>query len=232
MNIDAPLKPRIILAVKDVTRKNAYLSALAGYADCTVLERLGEIPEELRRCAYKGIVIDINLNVRANHMEKVKISDSLKTMPSATVNFDAGRGLIRLLMLDNGHGNLRNLEEFAAVCAAFEPEILYPDNRDGLHLNAVLSTSPEFGPASEKTFTMYVSGSGCFFFTAQTTCYQLHDTIWIDFVGLADRTPVMGKVHWKCEWGVSHMVPGIYVSFESILEGQHQEIVSLLPFHS
>lgn len=229
MNIHGPVKPGIILAVKDAARKNAYLSALAAHADCTVLERLGEIPEQLRRCAYKGIVIDINLNVRANHMEKVKISDSLKTMPSAIVNFDAGHGLIRLLMLDNGYGNVRTLEEFAAVCAAFEPEILYPDNRDGLHLNALLSTSPAFGPDSEKTFTMYVSGSGCFFFTANNTCFQQHDTIWIDFVGLADRTPVMGKIHWKCEWGVSHMAPGIYVSFESILESQHEEIMSLLP---
>lgn len=230
MNIDGHVKPRIILAVKDAVRKDAYLSALAAHADCTVLERLGEIPEQLRRCAFKGILIDINLNVRANHMEKVKVSDSLKTMPSAMLNFDAGRGLIRLLMLDSGHGNILTLEEFAAVCAAFEPEILYPENREGLHLNALLSTSPAFGPDSEKTFTMYVSGSGCFFFTANTSCYRQHDTVWIDFVGLADRTPVIGKINWRCEWGVSHMAPGIYVSFESIRESQHEEIMSLLPF--
>lgn len=232
MKSDGAVKPKIILAVKDIKRKEAYLSAFGSSVECTVLETLGDIPDFLRKRPYSGILIDINLNIKASLMEKVRISDSLATMPSATVNFNAGLGMTKLLMLDDRHGSARTMEEFAELCATFQPEVLYPPSRESLHLNAVLSASPDFGPDAEHTFTMYVSGSGCFLFTSNKTGYCHGDTVWIDFVGLADRHPVQGKVMWKCEWGVSHEVPGIYISFESINEIQYEEIMSLLSVHA
>ena len=75
---------------------------------------------------------------------------------------------------------------------------------------------------------MFISGSGCFLFTANPERYQTETYVWIDFAGISDRNPILGKVCWQCMWGVSHNVPGIYVSFESILEGQHEEITTLL----
>lgn len=228
LNGDGVIKPRIILAVRDAKRKEAYLSALDALAECTVIESLGGIPDLLRQSHYNGILIDINLNVKATYMEKVKISDSLDTMPSATLNFNARQGLMHLLMLDKKHGSASNLEEFTTLCATFQPEVLYPHNQNALHLNALLSPVQDFGQDAEHTFTMYVSGGGCFLFTANKSGYQPQDTVWIDFVGLSARNPIMGKVCWKCEWGVSHSVPGIYISFESILESQHEEIMNLL----
>ncbi len=232
MNIDGVSKTRIILAVKDARRREAYLSALGTSVGCTVLETLVRIPDLLRERPFSGILIDINLNVKTDHMEKVKISDSLAAMPSATVNLNAGNGRIRLLMLNCRHGSARTPEEFVKLCATFQPEILYPSGGDGVYLNAVLSPSPEFGPDAECTFAMHLSGSGCFLFTANKTGFRQHDTVWIDFVGLGERKPVVGTVRWKCEWGVSHSAPGVYVSFESILESQHEEIMSLLRAHA
>ena len=225
---DLVVKPKIILAVRDATRKKAYLAALESSVECTITETLREIPDLLRQSPYKGILIDVYLNVKANFMEKIKISDSLDAMPSATLNFDAGRGLIRLLMLNQNHGTARTLEEFTMLCSSFQPKIIYPHNQGVLHLNAVLSPGPDFDGDVEYTFTMNVSGGGCFLFTANRTGYQPEDTVWIDFVGLANRNPILGKIRWKCEWGVTHAVPGIYVNFESILEAQYEEIKSLI----
>jgi hypothetical protein len=228
MKIDCAVKPGIVLAVKNEKRQEVYLSALGSSAAITSVERLGEIPELLRKSPYSGILIDINLKVKATYMEKVRISDSLNTMPSATLNCKAGQEEIKLLMADTRYGTARTLDEFINLCATFQPEVIYHEEQNALHLNALLSRSPDFGADAEHTFTMNISESGCFLFTADKTGFESQDTIWIDFVGLAQRNPVKGKVCWKCEWGVSNSVPGIYVSFESILESQHKEIKCLL----
>jgi hypothetical protein len=149
-------------------------------------------------------------------------------MPSATLNFNAGSGEIKILMADTRHGTARTLEHFLRLCATFQAEVIYPDQQNALHLNALLSRSPDFGEDAERTFTMDISGSGCFLFTAGKSGFEPEQVVWIDFVGLSQRRPVRGKVCWKCEWGVSDSVPGIYVSFESILESQHKEIKRLL----
>jgi hypothetical protein len=230
MKIDGAMKPNIILAVKDEIRKESYLAAVGSSVGITVLDRLGGIPELLRQSPCNGILMDINLKVKAPHMEKVRISDSLNTMPSATLNISAGEGEIKLLMTDTRHGIARTLEEFITLCAAFQPDVIYHEEQNALHLNALLSRSPEFGTDAERTFTMNVSGSGCFLFSADKTGFAPQETVWIDFVGLARRDPIMGKVCWRCEFGATNSVPGIYVSFESILESQHAEIRHLLAF--
>jgi len=219
--------PRIILVVSDVKRKEAYLSELGSSVELYLAESLREIPRLLRQAPCNGILIDVSLKVKASHMDKVRISDSLEAMPSATVNMD-GRGSIRILMLNQRHGSARTVEEFTALCAAFHPATDYPDDLRSLRLNAIISTSPEFGQDSEKTITMFISGSGCFLFTATPERYQPQSGVWIDFVGISERKPILGKVFWQCPWGVSHKVSGIYVGFELILESQHSEITALL----
>jgi hypothetical protein len=97
-----------------------------------------------------------------------------------------------------------------------------------LRLNAIISAAQEFGEDSEKTFTMFLSGSGCFFFTATPERFEPRSSVWIVFVGIRNREPIQGRVRWQCPWGVSHKVPGIYVEFESILESQYDEITTLL----
>jgi hypothetical protein len=226
--VDLAMKPRIILCVKDEKRRDGYLVALEPLSECTLTDSLKSIPDILRQGPYEGILIDVYLNIKASYMEKVKISDSLDAMPSATVNFDARSGSIRLLMLNQDYGTARSLEEFTVLCSIFQPKIIYPHNQDALNLNALLSPTPNFDVDIEYTFTTNISGGGCFLFTASQTGFQPQDMVWIDFVGLDNRNPIQGKICWKCSWGVSHSVPGIYVSFESILEAQFKEIKSLI----
>ena len=131
-------------------------------------------------------------------------------------------------MLNQRHGSARTVGEFVGLCAAFQPADIFPDDLQSLRLNAIMSTSPDFGQDAEKTITMFISGSGCFLFTASPERYQPQSGVWIDFVGISERKPILGKVCWQCPWGVSHKVSGIYVVFESILESQHYEITTLL----
>jgi hypothetical protein len=220
-------RPRIILAVSDSGRKGAYISALGSSAELTLTQSIREIPKLLRHAPCNGILMDVSLKVKASHMDKVRVTDSLDAMPSATLNLD-GRGSIRILMLNQRHGTARTVEEFTALCAAFHPATIFPDDLLSLRLNAIISTSPDFGQDSEKTITMFISGSGCFLFTANPERYVPQSGVWIDFVGISERKPIVGKVCWQCPWGVSHKVSGIYVSFESILESQYDEITTLL----
>lgn len=221
-------KPRILLAVKDARRREAYLTAIGSSAELTLTDTIKDIPKLLRQAPCNGILVDIFLKVRASHMDKIRISDSLEAMPSATLNLDARNGSIRILMLNHSHGSARSIEDFTALCSTFMPAAIYPDDLCPLHLNAIISASPEFGADSEKTFSMFISGSGCFLFTANPERYQPETDVWIDFVGISDRKPVQGKVCWQCLWGVSHNVPGIYVEFESILECQYDAISTLM----
>jgi hypothetical protein len=220
-------KPRIILAVADAKRREAYISGLGSAAELTLTESLRDIPKLLRQAPCNGILMDVFLKVKASHMDKVRISDSLESMPSATLNLDGG-GSIRILMLNQRHGSARTVGEFVGLCAAFQPANIIPEDLRSLRLNAVISTSPVFGQDSEKTITMFISGSGCFLFTASPERYQPQSVVWIDFVGISERKAILGKVCWQCPWGVSHKVSGIYVAFESILESQHYEITTLL----
>lgn len=221
-------KPGILMAVRDAGRAKAYVAVLESLAECTVLGSLREIPGMLRQRPFRGILIDIHLMVKANYMDRVRISDALDAMPSATLNLDNRTGSVRLLMLNQTHGTARTPEDFIRLCSAFQPQVIYPHDQDSLHLNAVLSTTPGFDAEPEHTFTMKVSGGGCFLFTASRDRYQPEDTVWIDFVGLANRHPIQATVCWKCDWGVAHMVPGIHVRFESMLEAQFEEIAALL----
>lgn len=220
-------RPRIILAVSDTRRKDAYLSALGYSAELTLTESLREIPKLLIHALFNGILLDVSLKVKASHMDKVRVADSLESMPGATLNLD-GNGSIRILMLNQRHGAARTVEEFISLCAAFQPATIFPDDLLSLRLNAIISTSPDFGQDSENTITMFITGSGCFLFTAGPERYRPQSDVWIDFIGISERKPILGKVCWQCPWGVSHKVSGIYVGFESILESQYDEITTLL----
>jgi len=122
-------------------------------------------------------------------------------MPSATLNYDAKKGLINLFMTNERAGTAQNLEEFALLCATFQPKILYPCNQTGLHLNALLSPDQDLVPGVwERTFAMSITGSGCFLFTSDQTRFMPQDNVWVEFVGLANREPILGEICWKCEW--------------------------------
>lgn len=221
-------RPRIILAVSDGKRKEAYLSALGPSADLTLTESLRDIPKLLRQAPCNGILLDLFLKVKASHMDKVKIADSLEAMPSATLNLDERTGTIRILMIHQKVGSARTVGEFVSLCAAFQPSTIIPYDLYSLRLNAIISTTSEFGKGSEKTITMFITGSSCFLFTATPERYQTQSAVWIDFVGLSERKQILGRVCWQCPWGVSNKVSGIYVGFEAILESQYEEILSLL----
>ncbi len=96
------MAPKIILAVQDAKRKEAYLAALDA-VECSVIEKLGDILLLLRKHPYNGILIDLPLNIKASNMEKIQIYDSLHSMPSATLNYDAKKGLIKLFLISTDH---------------------------------------------------------------------------------------------------------------------------------
>jgi Tfp pilus assembly protein PilZ len=221
-------KPRIILAVSDEKRRNLYLSALAAGADMIVTETIRDIPKLLRQGSCSGILIDVVLRIKASHMDKVRISDALEAMPSATLNLDGRSGTVKILMINKSFGNAGTVSEFIELCCSYQPNQVYPVDLSSLRLNAILSKSPEFIPDAEKTITMFISGSGCFLFTPSPEAYDPNSPIWIDFVGIGDRSPIKGRVCWQCPWGVSHKVSGIYVEFEEILVGQSDEIAGLI----
>jgi Tfp pilus assembly protein PilZ len=220
--------PRIILAVSDVKRRDVYLSALGTGADLILTDTIRDIPKLLGQGACSGILIDVVLRIKASHMDKVRISDSLEAMPSATLNLDGRNGTVKILMLNKSFGNAGTVSEFIELCGSYQPTQVYPLDLISLRLNAILSKTPEFIPDAEKTITMFISGSGCFLFTPSPEAYEPNSLIWIDFVGIGDRSPVKGRVCWQCPWGVSHKVSGIYVEFEEIFEGQSDEIAGLL----
>lgn len=224
---DPIMKNKIILAVNNANRQEAYMKALCGVAECTVVEKLAEIPDLLRANSFNGILIDIQVRVRTDYMETVRILDPI-TMPVAILNINETDSLIKLFMINDKNGGAKSLEEFLARCSDHKTKILYPCNQAGLNLNATISTSDVVNRYTENTFAIGLSSSGCFLFTSNSEKFSINDRVWIDFVGLTNRRPVLGKIRWKCNWGETHSIPGIYVDFESMHESQHKELKALL----
>lgn len=219
--------PCLILVTRSETRAQVYRDALElrGVA-CHPITELREVAPLAAQTAFSGILLDMPVVTKASPSEKGAIEDVLQALPSAYLNIAPATDTIKLLMATGNHGSARSLEEFLAICQAFPPRQVRPNDRAPLHLNALLY-HPENEQVPEQTVTLNVSEDGCFLFSTNPANAP-EQQVRIDFIGLTDRTPIIATIRWVRHWGEVHHMPGIGVNFEQISKAQLLQLSSLL----
>jgi hypothetical protein len=219
--------PTLGLVARSESRIQTYREALElrGFA-CQPANELKDLPALTCRLLFNGVLLDMPIITKASTAEKTQLEDILKALPSAYLNIAPATDSIKLLMADNHHGMARSLDEFLAICSAFTPRLVRPNDRVSLHLNAQLTGCGHTDQA-EQTVTLNVSSQGCFLFSTHPG-HQPGQQVQVRFVGLEDQTPISCTIRWVRPWGACHQMPGIGVTFEQINQSQQTQLNELM----
>ncbi len=220
--------PLVLLVSRSASRTQIYREALDSRGiSCLAISELKEVAVLASGTPLSGILLDMPVLIKAAPIDKTATEDILKALPSAYLNIAPATDSIKLLTANETQGIAKSLDEFAELCKGFAPRLVRPKDRYPLHLQALLTTDPaQVSP--ERTVTLNVSPRGCFLFSS-TLDLQLGQQVSIQFIGLADTTPVIATICWLRLWGTGkHHIPGIGVNFTTISESQQAQLIRLL----
>jgi len=219
--------PLVLLVSRSASRTQIYREALdARGISCLAISELKEVAILASGTPLSGVLLDMPVLIKASPTDKTATEDILKALPSAYLNIAPATDSIKLLTANDTQGIAKSIDEFAELCKDFTPRMVRPKDRYPLHLQALLMTTAQDSP--ERTVTLNVSPKGCFLFSSNPEL-QLEQQVSIQFIGLADTTPVIGTICWLRHWGTSkHHIPGIGVTFTTISDTQQAQIIRLL----
>jgi len=220
--------PLVLLVSRSASRTQIYREALdARGISCLAISELKEVAVLASGTPLSGILLDMPVLIKAAPIDKTATEDILKALPSAYLNIAPATDSIKLLTANDTQGIAKSIDEFAQLCKGFAPRLVRPKDRYPLHLQALLTKDPA-QDSPERTVTLNVSPKGCFLFTANPE-WQLEQQVSIQFIGLADTTPVIATICWLRHWGTDkHHIPGMGVTFTTISDAQQAQIIRLL----
>ncbi len=220
--------PLVLLVSRSASRTQVYREALdARGISCLAIAELKEVAILASGTPLSGILLDMPVLIKASPTDKIATEDILKALPSAYLNIAPATDSIKLLTANDSLGIAKSVDEFTELCKGFTPRMVRPKDRYLLHLQALLiKTSAQDSP--ERTVTLNISPKGCFLFTANPE-WQLEQQASIQFIGLADTTPVIATICWLQHWGTKkHHIPGIGVAFTTMSDAQQTQLIRLL----
>ncbi len=224
--------PLMLLYVEAGPARTAYEKALAAAgAGCLVVGSLREMHERLRSNPCGGLLVDVPTLIKSAGPEKRLAQGILEHYPVLRLRYDTGADEIHGLFYGQGTpGEGDVVRDFVSLAATtFTPRAMRGEQREDAILNVVIHRAPPGnGTQGERAVTVNASSGGCFLYTCSD--YEVGETVWLEFVDLADRTPVRGRLRWRVEWGKSMSLPGIGVAFEAMTPEQANELAGLLGF--
>lgn len=220
--------PVILIISRSETRMQTYREALERLGvSCVGLADLKGAPALAAQTPMNGIAIDMPVQIKASPGDKALVEDMMLALPSAYLNILPATDTIRVLTATGTQGTFHTFEQFVAACTNFVGRVVRPKDRTELNLNALLYHGTATDASQERTATINVSPGGCFLFSCHPG-YHVEQLVRIEFVNLADHTPIIASIRWLQPWGTSHLLPGIGVQFERITEAQQTELNALL----
>lgn len=216
----------ILIVVKDPERKACYLRKMDELD--TAFSVVSSLQEAITRASeepHSGVLIDMLLMVRVPVSIKVCVDGLLNGLPSATLNIHVSSGDIRILPRGTAVTRCSSIDQFVNVCAGFHPKTICPRKREPLHFNALLARDSDFKNA-DRTACIDISAGGCFLFSVREDI-AIGSTIWIKLTGIEFDSPIKCTVNWIRAWGTTQHIPGIGVSFETVLDGLKQKICEM-----
>ncbi|MFV0422190.1 PilZ domain-containing protein [Oleidesulfovibrio sp.] len=179
----------------------------------------------LREIPFHGVLIDMPTLLRMGGKGRHDLQNVLALYPTLHARPDKNSGLA--VLGHDGNPEEAILHFLTDKCASFSARTARRENRVDIHYNILLSTSPLFPPQSTvKTITMNISILGCFVFL--TADWQVDTQVWLQFVDLKDKTPIVAKTTQVQRWGKGFRVPGIGLEFISVSDEQVAELQATL----
>ncbi|MCD6527369.1 MAG: PilZ domain-containing protein [Desulfuromonas sp.] len=219
---------KLLLYAHDQELQKRYLQALPDQGVmCAVVSSFEEFFKQSTTIPCSGVLIDIVSSIRATPFDREVIKELLEVYPSLRLRWDPATGDIRTLMTGAGPGQNISIKSFISTyCAPFVPRCLRMRQRRHIHCNVLYSLHDQMSEeVSQKTVTMDLSEGGCFLFMSQNIA--VGERLWVRFLELMDKTPILVEVRWCQEWGKSMNVPGVGVRFVLIQSGQLDEIQAM-----
>ncbi|MGA3175625.1 MAG: PilZ domain-containing protein [Syntrophorhabdales bacterium] len=219
------MKSKVILVCKDGESKEAYLRELESVeAEVDVVASFGELLTAMTEKAYQGVLIDLATSIKASREGKEPLQDALEVFPIIQIRWDSDSSSIRTISSGRASA-VGSLAEFITVeCKPFAPRMIRSHPRRPLNFNVLLYRKESMeGDSLERTVTINASRWGCFLFSAEDR--MKGGKVWLTINELEDKTPIVGVIRWSVKWGLTMVMPGIGVGFESITPGQKDELV-------
>lgn len=225
----AEASSRMLLLAEPGPSREAYERALAGTGvDCVTVDTLREMQESLQSALFGGLLIDVPTLIKSSGVEKRLAHGILEHYPVLRLRFDQASGVIHGLFYGQTDSQGDVIADFVSMASAtFTPRAMRGGQREEVILNALIHRAPP-GPdvPGERAVTGNASAGGCFLYVCSE--YVVGERVWLDFLELADRTPVPALLRWRVEWGKNRVLPGIGVAFEDMTPAQTRELASLL----
>jgi hypothetical protein len=194
-------------------------------ATATLASESDSIVHIMRTQPIQGILINMPTFLRLHGEGKNIINDSMGSFPMLRCRVDGETGA--LTVFEQGVSPEQALAQFVHQCAAQPPRTIRREERTAITCAILLSQDAGFNPATtERTITFDVSPLGTFCFS--THIWKPGQTAWLQFLDLADKTPISGTIVHATRWGKGCKRPGCGISFHSITDAQGEELAALL----
>jgi hypothetical protein len=229
-NLRGIMQPQMLLVVLVEERRCIYEEFLAReQVSCRVVPSLREMVTQAAKFPHCGVLLDMPIIVKASLYDKNLAEDAMRGLPCARLNISRKSGDILVLPIGVSNEKKVTASEFVRTCCAIPPKIVFIRNRIPLHLNAMLSRSPDMADAVQ-TVCIDFSEGGCFLYSTDTNLVP-QTPIWIRLIGLSDQSPIQGMICWKREWGIVNKIPGIGIRFDVLTGKQQEEILAVISRH-
>jgi len=218
--------PQILLAVADAERRAIYEEFIQKErVNYQVVTSLRDVALQTSKQPFNGILLDMQLILRASRNEKYLVEDALRALPHIRLNITSKSKNIRMLASWPTQNKSQSSEEYLKFCCDQPPKLVLPRDRISININAKLSLFSDMASAV-RTFSVDISKGGCFIFSVNDEI-TLQSHVWISFSKSVDPSPIPATVCWKREWGTTNDIPGIGVSFKEMTEEQHDQLIKL-----
>lgn len=171
-----------------------------------------------------GIVVDVQLSVKAADQEKERLHLLESIFPSVRTNWNREAGF-RALYNDASRSGQENLLAFVEECRRFQPRALRKYRRLARHFNVLYWLAGGQEQAARRAYTVDVSYGGLFVGTCDPP--PVESFVWVRLVELDDR-PFKLLVKWRRAWGEAMAVPGFGGGFVDRQEGLMAKLEAFL----
>lgn len=217
------MKTRVVLVVKAVDARQAYLEALKPFdVHVTVVSSFYRLKRVLAHRAYHGIMVDVVTKIKAAREEGRLDQEVIEQYPLIQLRWNRELDHISTFAMGRSApgGTLQTFIE--KTCRTFRPRPIRSFERIDVHYNVLLKNAAADENGYIRSVTIDVSKGGCFLYTVGN--WETGQKVRLGFKELKDQRLMEGEVRRVQAWGRAMQIPGIGIRFTRISPAQRAEL--------
>lgn len=188
------------------------------------LNAISELFQKLPDTVISGVVVDIQMVLKANEAEKNGLQTMEEIFPNVRTNWNPGMGF-RALYSDSGRSGEDNMAAFIQDCRKFKPRALRKDKRRAINFNVLYWPADAPEQEAQRAYTLNISYGGLFV----CTCAAPPEASFVRVRLMeVDERPFKVLVKWTLAWGQGLRIPGFGGSFVELDAGLAEKLEAAL----